>query len=167
MAHAQRLTGRCDNLAAAGATAIATGLGQQQHRAHDDGSIAPVHVSAARPPEGADAPPRGAAIECERGGVSLQRVGVLSVDWLGEGVVPGPPIWLAALPDDVSEPDEPLLPMALVLPPGAGVVVDELEDDVVGVGPWSRLVQAPRETAATSANAAHVSEDTFIGKLLG
>jgi hypothetical protein len=50
---------------------------------------------------------------------------------------------------------------------GAGVVVDELEDDVVGAGVVSsRLVQAPSETAAMSASAAHEVRDAFIGKLL-
>ena len=122
-----------------------------------------------RPPEGL------------HGAGACQRVGVLSVDRLGVGVgeasalgdvglplgVPGPPIWLAAfVSGDVSLPVEPLLPMALVLPPGAGRV-EELEDDVVGAGVWSRLVQAPSETAAANANTAHVSEDAFIGELLG
>jgi hypothetical protein len=52
-------------------------------------------------------------------------------------------------------------------PAGAGVVVvDELEDDVVGVGASSRLVQAPSETAATSARAAHEVRDAFIGNSL-
>ena len=64
----------------------------------------------------------------------------------------------------------PLLPGVVVLllevdVSGAGLVtvVDEL-DDVVGVP--SRLVQAPRETAAMSASAAHEVRDTFIRKLL-
>lgn len=45
------------------------------------------------------------------------------------------------------------------------VVVDELEDDVVGTGVVSsRLVQAPSETAAMSASAAHEVRDAFIGE---
>lgn len=99
---------------------------------------------------------------------------------------PGPPMELV-LPDEslLLEPGVvPLLPMAPVLPLlpgvpplllevdasllGAGVVVDELDDgDVVGVGASSRLVQAPSETAATSASAAHEVRDAFIRKLLG
>jgi hypothetical protein len=93
----------------------------------------------------------------------------------------GPPIELV-LPDvpplpaveDVpmlALPEVPLFvlpPMALVLPgvdvlPPAGVVVllDELVEVPV-VPASSRLVQAPRETAATSASAAHVVRDAFI-----
>lgn len=99
---------------------------------------------------------------------------------------PGPPMELV-LPDvsALVEPGvvPPLMALVLPVPPvagvplvllevevsalGAGVVVDELDDDdVVGVGASSRLVQAPRETAATSASAAHVGRDAFIRKLL-
>jgi hypothetical protein len=100
-------------------------------------------------------------------------------------VEPGPPIELVLpgvvepLPvvEDVPTlalPEVPLgvvLPMALVLPgvlvlPDGEVVVLEELDDVVGVALSSRLVQAPRETAATSASAAHVVRDAFIGTLL-
>lgn len=50
---------------------------------------------------------------------------------------------------------------------GAGVVVDELEDDVVGAGVVSsRSVQAPSVTAAMSVSAANEIGDAFIGKLL-
>ena len=79
-------------------------------------------------------------------------------------VEPGPPMELV-LPI-------PLLPGVLLLPEvdvsllRAGVVVDELDDDDVGVGASSRLVQAPSETAATSASAAHEVRDAFIRKLL-
>jgi hypothetical protein len=72
-------------------------------------------------------------------------------------------------------PVEPLVPAVLPLPVVAlpevegvvvalrSVVVLEVLDDVVGVPASSRLVQAPRETAATSARAAHVVRDAFIG----
>jgi hypothetical protein len=99
----------------------------------------------------------------------------------------GPP--MAPLPvvvdSGVAVPAEPLVEPDVMVPPGpaagapelllevdvsllgAGVVVlDELEDDVVGVGASSRLVQAPSETAATSASAAHEVRDAFIRKLL-
>lgn len=104
-------------------------------------------------------------------------------------VEPEAPIELAPPEDDVSllvDPGVvvPLLP--LVVPPvepavppvaplvlgdvpllGDGVVVDELEDEVVGAGVVSsRLVQAPSETAATSASAAHEVRDAFIGNSL-
>jgi hypothetical protein len=94
----------------------------------------------------------------------------------------GPPIALLPLLPGVLPPPLVLPPMALLELPvpllpgvvvlllevdvsGAGLVtvVDEL-DDVVGVP--SRLVQAPRETAAMSASAAHEVRDTFIRKLL-
>jgi hypothetical protein len=62
------------------------------------------------------------------------------------------------------------LPMPLldveVSPLGAGVVVDELDDDdVSGAGASSCLVQAPNETAAISARAAQEVREAFIGKL--
>jgi hypothetical protein len=81
------------------------------------------------------------------------------------GVVP-----LLVLPPMALLPPVPLLPGVLlelleVDVSGAGlVVVDELDEDVVGVP--SRLVQAPSETAAMSASAAHVVRDAFIRKLL-
>jgi hypothetical protein len=95
----------------------------------------------------------------------------------------GAPIEL--VPPDVAPDDVPLLAvplsvvplpvlplMALVLPgaavlPVAGVVVllDELVD-VAGTAASSRLVQAPRETAATRASAAHEVRDAFIRELL-
>ena len=97
------------------------------------------------------------------------------VDSVTVGGEAGAPIEL--VPPDV--PVEPLvLPVPAVLevslPAGGGVgvvvalfsVVVDVVDDVVGVGVWSRLVQAPRETAATSASAAHAVRDAFIGKLL-
>ena len=84
-------------------------------------------------------------------------------------VDPGAPIELVV----PGVPLEPLVPAVLeVSLPAAGgvgevvtlfsVVVLDVLDDVVGVGVWSRLVQAPRETAATSANAAHEVRDAFI-----
>lgn len=89
----------------------------------------------------------------------------------------------AGAPIEVVPPEAPVEPLVLPvpavldvsLPAGGGVgvvvalfsvVVVVVEDDVVGVGVWSRLVQAPRETAATSASAAHAVRDAFIGKLL-
>lgn len=73
----------------------------------------------------------------------------------------------------------PEAPMELVLPGtdvlllegdvsvlGAGVVELEEFDEVVGVGLSVRFVQAPSETAATSARAAHEVRDAFIRKLL-
>jgi hypothetical protein len=106
-------------------------------------------------------------------------------------VEPGAPIELAPPDDDESLPVAPgvvvplLLPLVVPpveLPPvppvaplvlgdvpllGDGVVVDELEDEVVGAGVVSsRLVQAPSETAATSASAAHEVRDAFIGNSL-
>jgi len=56
------------------------------------------------------------------------------------------------------------VPGVAALPLGA-VVLDEL-DDVVGTGASSRLVQAPRETAATRARAAHEMSGEYIRKLL-
>jgi hypothetical protein len=88
--------------------------------------------------------------------------------------VPVPGVVVPLLPL-VVPPVEPEVPPAapLVLPEGdvpllgAGVVVDELEDEVVGAGVVSsRLVQAPSETAAMSASAAQEVRDAFIGKLL-
>jgi len=81
---------------------------------------------------------------------------------------------LALVLPDVSLPAvvEPLVP-GVVLPPAvlppAGVLVllDELVEVEGVVAVSSRLVQAPSETAATSASAAHVVRDAFIGKLLG
>ena len=89
-------------------------------------------------------------------------------------LVAGPPMELEPVLPDVSLLVVPgvVVPMPLLLdvevsPLGAGVVVDELDDDdVVGVGASSRLVQAPSETAAISARAAHEVRDAFIGKLL-
>ena len=72
-----------------------------------------------------------------------------------------PPVELPAVP--------PVAPLVLGDVPllGDGVVVDELEDEVVGAGVVSsRLVQAPSETAATSASAAHEVRDAFIGNSL-
>lgn len=86
---------------------------------------------------------------------------------------PGAPIELV-LPGVPVEPLVPaVLPLPVVAPPDVdgvvvtlrSVVVDVL-DEVVGVAVSSRLVQAPRETAATSARAAHEVRDAFIGKLL-
>jgi hypothetical protein len=71
-------------------------------------------------------------------------------------------------------PVEPLVPAVLPLPVVAlpevegvvvalrSVVVLDVLDEVVGVPVSSRLVQAPSETAATSASAAHVVRDAFI-----
>jgi hypothetical protein len=82
-------------------------------------------------------------------------------------------------PIELVLPGVPVEPLALVslpvvaLPEVDGVVVTlrsvvvlEVLDEVVGVAASSRLVQAPRETAATSARAAHEVRDAFIGKLL-
>jgi hypothetical protein len=114
---------------------------------------------------------------------------VLSVELLPLPLVPGPPIELV-LPDvpPLVDPGVVLpLPMALeepVLPEplvpgepllllevevsllGAGVVVEELDDEVGAGVVVSRLVQAPSETAATNASAAHEVRDAFIRKLL-
>lgn len=86
-------------------------------------------------------------------------------------VEPGAPIIELVLPavSLLGVPGVALLLEVDVSPPGAGagVVVDELEDEVVGAGVVSsRLVQAPSETAAMSASAAHEVRDAFIGKLL-
>jgi hypothetical protein len=66
---------------------------------------------------------------------------------------------------------EPLVPGVVlppaVLPPAGVLVLDELVEVEGVVAVSSRLVQAPRETAATSASAAHEVRDAFIGKLLG
>lgn len=92
------------------------------------------------------------------------------------GVVPPAPA--VALPEPVMPlvPAVPLVagvPLLLLLEVEvsvlgggvAGVVVDELEEDVVGAGVVSsRLVQAPSETAAISASAAHEVRDAFIGE---
>lgn len=83
------------------------------------------------------------------------------------------PLVSAVLDEPLLLPD-PLVPAVLdvslpvvALPEVDGVVVvlEELEE-VVGVAASSRLVQAPRETAATSARAAHEVRDAFIRKLL-
>jgi hypothetical protein len=90
-------------------------------------------------------------------------------------VSPGVP--LAVAPPEEVEPGAPIelvLPGVPVVPAGgAGVVVTlfsvvvlDVLDEVVGVGVSSRLVQAPRDTAATSARAAHEVRDAFIRKLL-
>jgi hypothetical protein len=119
--------------------------------------------------------------------------GVLSVELLllvlPLPLVPGPPIELVlpAVPPLVDPGVVLPLPMALeepVLPGplvpgepllllevevsllGAGVVVEELDDEVGAGVVVSRLVQAPSETAATSASAAHEVRDAFIRKLL-
>ncbi|HWP11775.1 MAG TPA: hypothetical protein VNN06_08135 [Ramlibacter sp.] len=89
-------------------------------------------------------------------------------------IAPEPPV--VALP--MAEPPVVAPPVALELPvppvagepllevdvslPGAGVVVDEPDDEVGAGVVASRLVQAPSETAATSASAAHVVRDAFI-----
>jgi len=91
-------------------------------------------------------------------------------------VVPGAPMELVLPVEPVVLP---LLPVPAVLEvslPAAGgvgvvvtlfsVVVVEVLDEVVGVAVSSRLVQAPRDTAATSAIAAHEVRDAFIRKLL-
>ncbi|WP_158290075.1 hypothetical protein [Ramlibacter sp. WS9] len=76
---------------------------------------------------------------------------------------------LALVLPDVSLPAavEPLVLPPAVLPPAGVLVLDELVEVDGVVAASSRLVQAPRETAATSASAAHVVRDAFIGKLLG
>lgn len=94
---------------------------------------------------------------------------------LVELVTPGAPIELV-LPVVPVEPLVPPVPAVLdvSLPAvGAGVVVTlfsvvvlDVLDDVDGVAVSSRLVQAPRETAATNARAAHEVRDAFIRKLL-
>jgi hypothetical protein len=91
------------------------------------------------------------------------------------GVVLLPPIALLLLPGVVVPPPIALLLLPGVLLPevaepllGEGVVVDELDEDVPGAEPSVpvRFVQAPSETAATSASAAHAVSDVFIRKLL-
>jgi hypothetical protein len=83
---------------------------------------------------------------------------------------------------ELVEPDVPEAPIELVLPgvllvsgvdvllevvvsvAGGGItVVDELVE-VDGAGVSVRFVQAPSETAATSARAAHEVRDAFIGR---
>ena len=80
-----------------------------------------------------------------------------------ELVLPGVPVEPLVLPVPA------VLEVSLPAAGGAGVVVTlfsvvvlDVLDDVVGVGVSSRLVQAPRETAATSASAAHEVRDAFI-----
>ena len=91
-------------------------------------------------------------------------------------VEPEPEAPIELVPPVVS--DEPVVPAVLPLPVVAlpevegvvvalrSVVVLDVLDEVVGVPVSSRLVQAPRETAATSARAAHVVRDAFIGNSL-
>ena len=105
---------------------------------------------------------------------------VLSVELLP--LVPGAPIELvlpgvpplldsvlllpmALLPEPVV-PGEPLLLEVEVSLLGAGVVVEGLDDEVGAGVVSSRLVQAPSETAAINASAAHEVRDAFIRKLL-
>jgi len=89
------------------------------------------------------------------------------------------PLVSAVLAEPLVLPD-PVVPAVLevslpvVAPPAVdgvvvalgSVVVLEVLEEVEGVPVSSRLVQAPRETAATSARAAHEVRDAFIGKLL-
>jgi hypothetical protein len=119
---------------------------------------------------------------------------VLSVELLPLPLVPGAPIELvlpdvpplvepgvvvlpAVLPPMALEeplvlpeplvPGEPLLPLEVeVSLLGAGFVVEELDDEVGAGVVVSRLVQAPSETAATNASAAHEVRDAFIRELL-
>lgn len=95
---------------------------------------------------------------------------------LVELVTPGAPIELV-LPVVPVEPLVPPVPavleVSLPVAGGVGVVVAlrsvvvlDVLDDVDGVAVSSRLVQAPRETAATNARAAHEVRDAFIRKLL-
>jgi hypothetical protein len=98
-----------------------------------------------------------------------------------ELVLPGVPVLplVLAVPPMLAEPLVPLplvpavLELPVVAPPDVeGVVVAlrsvvlDVLDDVVGAPVSSRLVQAPRETAATSARAAHEVRDAFIRELL-
>ena len=78
---------------------------------------------------------------------------------MAEPPVVAPPVALELLVPPVA--GEPLLEVDVSLP-GAGVVVDEPDDEVGAGVVASRLVQAPSETAATSASAAHVVRDAFI-----
>ncbi len=75
---------------------------------------------------------------------------------------------VSALPPLIPEVEPEPAPIELVLPGVAvlsedGVVVLEELDEVAGVGAVStRLLQAPRDTAATSAKAAHEVMDALI-----
>jgi hypothetical protein len=96
---------------------------------------------------------------------------------LGAPLVVEPEVEPAGAPMELVLPGVPVVPAVPLVPavlPGVGgvvvalrsVVVLDVLDDVVGVPVSSRLVQAPRETAATSARAAHEVRDAFIRKLL-
>jgi hypothetical protein len=103
-----------------------------------------------------------------------QRVAVvvvlLVVELVTPGVAPGAAPIELVLPVVPVDPLEPaVLEVSLPAAGGAGVVVTlfsvvvlDVLDDVDGVAVSSRLVQAPRETAATSAKAAHEVRDAFI-----
>jgi hypothetical protein len=84
-----------------------------------------------------------------------------------ELVLPGvePPIALELLPGVPLLPGVELLEL-VVLDDGGGVVVDDELVEVDGVLPAVsvRFVQAPSETAATSARAAHEVRVAFIGE---
>jgi hypothetical protein len=77
-----------------------------------------------------------------------------------------PEVPLPEVPPLVLPPIALVLPGVAVLPPGGVVVLLEELVDVAGTLASSRLVQAPRETAATSVSAAHAVRDAFIRKLL-
>ena len=73
-----------------------------------------------------------------------------------------PEVLLFAVPLPVLPPMALVLPAAGVLSAAGAVVLLEELVDVAGTVASSRLVQAPRETAATSASAAHEVRDAFI-----
>ena len=60
----------------------------------------------------------------------------------------------------------PMVVLGVVLSVAGVVVLDELVDVEGVAGVSTRLLQAPRVTAAISASAAHEVRDAFIGRLL-
>lgn len=85
---------------------------------------------------------------------------------LADPLVPPEPVVPAVLEVSLPVVAPPDAVDGVVLVLGSVVVVLEVLEEVEGVAVSSRLVQAPRETAATSARAAHEVRDAFIRKLL-
>jgi hypothetical protein len=156
-----RFTGR--------AAAIAAGLHQQQRRSEDVGPIADQHdtyfvvvVVLLALVEAEGLVDESALLELVEPDVPEAPI---------ELVLPGveppvlPPIALELLPGVPLLPGVDVLLLELVVSEeGAGVtVVDELVE-VDGAGVSVRFVQAPSETAATSARAAHEVRFAFIGE---
>jgi hypothetical protein len=77
-----------------------------------------------------------------------------------------PEVSLPAVVPPLVLPPMALVLLGVVLPVAGVVVLDELVDVDGEVPASSRLVQAPRETAAIRASAAHEVRDAFIGRLL-